>query len=262
MLDHICASGDTSVIHGYMIHSPSYCLSHSTYKFALDAAMPSCTSAWLLKQIHSYLSYLCDANSEIFLPNQFAAPAATIQAFVNGAIGVCLPSQEQLIQVYFDNTEMNTICNIAPNPSKINSFTLHAVNHNYCAPLWQSQIVIEDGLLIYHKPMHGGSSHTCLQLVPLEFYNTLFIAFHSNAIGGHFNIYRTLHRIRLRFYWLGMYSYITRMCNACPSFAHTKTTKSKSSKLVYNFPIKATFLVLFIDAYSAGKHSIFNGFDM
>jgi hypothetical protein len=70
----------------------TYRLSHPTCKFALVAAMPSRTSVWLLKQIHSYLSYLCDANSEIFLPNQFAAPAATIQAFVNGAIGVRLSS--------------------------------------------------------------------------------------------------------------------------------------------------------------------------
>ncbi len=44
----------------------TYCLSHPTYKLALDAAMPSCTSACLLKQIHSYLSDPCDTNSEIF----------------------------------------------------------------------------------------------------------------------------------------------------------------------------------------------------
>ena len=56
----------------------TYCLSHTTYKLALDAVMPSHTSAWLLGQIHLYLSYLCDANSEKILPNQFAAPAATI----------------------------------------------------------------------------------------------------------------------------------------------------------------------------------------
>jgi hypothetical protein len=28
---------------------------------------------------------------------------------------------------------------------------------------------------------------------------------------------------------------------------------------MYNFPIEASFLVLFVDAYSTGKHSIFNG---
>ncbi len=51
------------------------------------------------------------------------------------------------------------------------------------------------------------------------------------------------------------------MCNACPGCALTNPTKSKSSKLVYNFPIKAPFLVLFVNVYSAGKHSSFNGFD-
>jgi hypothetical protein len=60
----------------------------------MDAAMPGRTSAWLLEQVHSHLLYIHDAHSEIFSPNQFAAPAATIQAFVNGAIGVCLPSRE------------------------------------------------------------------------------------------------------------------------------------------------------------------------
>jgi hypothetical protein len=40
-----------------------------------------------------------------------------------------------------------------------------------------------------------------------------------------------------------------------------KTTSDESSKLVYNFPIKAPFLVLFVNAYSAGKHSSFDGFD-
>ncbi len=80
-------------------------------------------------------------------------------------------------------------------------------------------------------------------------------------IGSHFNAYCTLHRICLRYYWLGMNSYITRMCNACPGCALANPTKSKSSKLVYNFPIEAPLLILFLGAYSAGKHSSFNGFD-
>jgi hypothetical protein len=122
--------------------------------------------------------------------------------------------------------------------------------------------VIEDGLLIYHEPIRGGSSYTRLQLVPSKFYNIIFITFHLNAIGSHFNPYRTLHHIHLRYYWLGMYSYIKHMCNACLGCALANPTKSKSSELIYQFPIEAPFLVLFIDAYSAGKHSSFEGFEV
>jgi hypothetical protein len=154
---------------------------------------------------------------------------------------------------------MSTIRDLITNPSKINNMTLNTMDYNYRAALRQSLVVIEDDMLIFREPVHGGSSYTHLQLVPAEFYNIIFVAFHSNAIGGHLNTYRTLHHIHLRYYWLGMYSYIGQMCNACPGYALANPTKSKLSKLVYNFPIKAPFLVLFVDAYFAGKHSSFDG---
>ncbi len=70
----------------------TYRLSQPANKFSLDAAIPARTLAWLFEQIHAYLTFIRDLNCEIFSPNQFAAPAATIQAFVNGAIGARLPS--------------------------------------------------------------------------------------------------------------------------------------------------------------------------
>jgi hypothetical protein len=143
-----------------------------------------------------------------FLPNQFAAPAATIQAFVNGAIGIWLPSKDQWIKVYSNNKEMSTIRDLITNPSKINNTTLNTVNYNYRSTLCKSLIVIEDDMLIFREPVHGGSSYTRYQLVPAEFYNIIFVAFHLNAIGGHLNAYRTLHCILLHNYWPGMYSYI------------------------------------------------------
>ena len=112
-------------------------------------------------------------------------------------------------------------------------------------------------MLILHEPIIGTSLFTRLQLVPAELMNIVFIAFHTNAIGGHLNAYRMLHRLRLRFYWPGMYSYVKRMCQACPSCALANPTCGKSSELVYNFPVKAPFLVMFFDAYSAGKHTGF-----
>ena len=82
---------------------------------------------------------------------------------------------------------MSTIRDLIVNPSKINNTTLNTVNHNYRAALRQSQIVIEDDMLIFREPVRGGSSYTRLQLVPAEFYNIIFVAFHSNGIGGHLN---------------------------------------------------------------------------
>jgi hypothetical protein len=76
----------------------NYRMLHERYKFGLDAAMPGRTSSWLFEQVHSHLVYLRDSNSEVFSPNQFAAPAATIQTLVNGAICTRLPSRERWVQ--------------------------------------------------------------------------------------------------------------------------------------------------------------------
>jgi hypothetical protein len=98
-----------------------------------------------------------------------------------------------------------------------------------------------------------------LTIVPKEFYNILFVVFHTNPAGGHLNSHRTLHHLRLHYYWPGMNSYIKKMCAACPGCALTNPTKGKSYKLVYNFPIKAPFGLLHVDTYSAGAHSSFKG---
>jgi hypothetical protein len=71
----------------------TYRLSQPANKFSLDAAVPARTSAWLFEQIHAHLTFIRDSNCEIFSPNQFAAPAGTIQAFVNGAISLSEDTQ-------------------------------------------------------------------------------------------------------------------------------------------------------------------------
>ncbi|KAL3795327.1 hypothetical protein HJC23_009500 [Cyclotella cryptica] len=45
--------------------------------------------------------------------------------------------------------------------------------------------------------------------------NIVFIAFHSNPIGGHFNAYISFSRIRLRFFWPTMYHYFTDLVHKC-----------------------------------------------
>jgi hypothetical protein len=100
------------------------------------------------------------------LPNQFAAPAATIQAFVNGAVGVCLPSWECWIQAYANDGELHAVRKLALNPSLITTRSLSQVNHNFCGPLRQALISVEDDMLIFREPISGCDSYTRLTLVP------------------------------------------------------------------------------------------------
>ncbi len=182
-----------------LIYKLQYRLLHKDYKFGLDVSMPSKTSVWIFEQVHSHLVHLRDSNSKVFLPNQFAAPAATIQTLVNGAVCTRLPSRDRWLQAYNKDVKLCTLRELVLNPSMINNQSLVKVNHNYCGPVGQSLISVENDMLIMKEPIGGMSSYTHLQLVPQELSNLLFIAFHTYAMGGHLNAYRTLHRLRLWF---------------------------------------------------------------
>jgi hypothetical protein len=96
-------------------------------------------------------------------------------------------------------------------------------------------------MLIFQEPIRGSTSYTCLQIVPAELRDILFVAFHSNPIGGHLNTACTLHRLRLRYHWPEMYAYIKQMCHACPGCALSNPSRSPLSDLIYHFLIEAPF---------------------
>ncbi len=177
---------------------------------------------------------------------------------VNGTICLRLPSHDHWVKAYENDSELIVICKLILNPSKICNESLSKVNYNYRGALRKSLLLIENDMIILREPIVGSNSFTRLQIAPCELYN-IFVAFHANPIGAHLNAYRTLHHIWLRFYWPSMYAYVKRMCNACPSCALSNPNRGKSSELVYGFPIEAPFFVMHFDAYSAGKHSGFEG---
>jgi hypothetical protein len=116
--------------------------------------------------------------------------------------------RDRWIRIYDNNAEMCLIREFVQSPLQITNKRLSEKNYNYHGPLRQSPILIEDGMLIVKELICGSAFYTRLQLVPRELRNILFIVFHTNAIGGHLNAYRTLHRLRLHIYLPGMYGYI------------------------------------------------------
>ena len=93
--------------------------------------MPAKTLAWIFEQVHSHLVHLRDTNSEVFSPDQFSAPVATIQTLVNGAVCTTLPSRERWLHAYNNDLELCAVREFVLNLSKINNKALAEFNHNY-----------------------------------------------------------------------------------------------------------------------------------
>ena len=139
--------------------------------------------------------------------------------------------------------------------SKVTRENLLKVNYNYRGPLR----VIENNMIVLHEPLGLGSDcYTKLQIVPLSFWNALFICFHASHIGGHLNAHRRHARLHLRFYWPGIFIYCAKCCKQCPRCALANQTHG-ISEVCYKFPVEAPFLVLHVDGYKAGVYTNFEG---
>ncbi len=221
--------------------------------------MPGCSLAWLFKQIHLLLINIRDANCEVFPLTNLQRLWQQYKCWSTGSFALACLHVNNGSRPTKTTVSFALSGNMILNPSKICNKSLLKLNHNYRMPLWQSLLLIDNCMLILKEPITGSDSYTRLQLVPREFYNIILIAFHANPVGAHLNLVWRLHQIWLRFYWQSMFSYVKQMCNACPGCALSNPTCGKSSKLVYGFPIKAPFLVMRFNTYSAGKHSGFEG---
>ena len=98
-----------------------------------------------------------------------------------------------------------------------------------------------------------------LRLVPFDLRKPLFLAFRSNPLGGHYSVYYTFHRLRLRYFWPGMYSYIKRMCKLCAACGLSNSSSKPSRELVYHFPVLLTNQQICGDIYKTGDIQAYQG---
>ena len=101
-----------------------------------------------------------DANTDIFGPHQYAAPAAHIQSLVSGVIATRIPDRARWIKAIDADAELSKVRDIVKNPSTLKNKSLAEINYNYHAALWKSLIVLEDNILIYHEPLASNGSYT------------------------------------------------------------------------------------------------------
>ena len=95
-------------------------------------------------------------------------------------------------------------------------------------------------------------NYTKLQIVPTHLQNIIFIAFHSNPLGGHLSKYHTFHKIRLRYIWPCMFKYIDKMIYMCPGCILSDTSNMKVHELIYSFPVDEPMKVVHADVYTVG----------
>ena len=108
----------------------TYKISHQSNIFCLDAAIPGHTLAHIFDQLLTRLVSIRDANCSLFSPNQYAAPAACAQGFLNAVVGIRLPNKVQWVEAYSQDPVMKCTIGFVTNPGTISNKALEASDIN------------------------------------------------------------------------------------------------------------------------------------
>jgi hypothetical protein len=91
-----------------------------------------------------------------------------------------------------------------------------------------------------------------LIILPAALRRTIFVAYHAAPKCGHMGRYKTLFRLRQRFFWPSMCKQVDEMVTACPHCALANSRKQVKSELMFCCPLDSPFCTLHVDLWSAG----------
>jgi hypothetical protein len=144
-------------------------------------------------------------------------------------------------------------------PGNITTAEVAKVHAVYRAPIWQSQMKWENQRLLLYEPISNSTKTVRLTVIPKDLRKHIFTSFHANPLGGHLSLYYTLHRIRLRYHWPHMYSYMKQNTEDCVACVLRNGGTRASSEFLYGFPLSAPFQTVHADAWVPGKTMSFDG---
>jgi hypothetical protein len=140
--------------------------------------------------------------------------------------------------------------------SKADISTLHYAYRDY---IRQDRLALHDGKLVVFQPVQNNSEMLMLIVVPLSLRRDIFSAYHASPSTGHMGIYKTLHRIRLRFFWPVSRKDVTAWVLQCPHCIASNGTVARNSELIFSWPLCCPFYILHVDLWAPGEIANYRG---
>lgn len=107
---------------------------------------------------------------------------------------------------------------------------------------------ISDGIL-YRYSLESDDGEECCMVVPEHERRQVMIELHDAPTAGHFGVERTLSRVRARYYWPGMRTYITNYIKECVPCQRYKADNRKPAGLLQTPAVSRRFEVVSVDLF-------------
>lgn len=212
----------------------------------------------ILLAAHSIL--LPIQNLEVQLNNQATGMNFTPHVFLNGLTCHDLPHDDEWTKEYQCDKDCKQIIHLLSHPQLIDHNSLKKIHYIYRQPMRHMHITYKNDRLRISQAITGTIKTLSLVIVPQGIRKHIFQAFHSNPLGGHYSLYYTLHRVKLRYHWPNMFTYIKANIEQCAACVLRDNRTRTSTELVYNFPLDAPMGTIHCDLWCPGKFTSYEGY--
>ena len=123
---------------------------------------------------------------------------------------------------------------------------LASVNSSYRPFLRDHRATIHLHRLVFLHPLDNGQS-LMLIVIPASLRLDVFSAYHASPSAGHLGEYKTLYRLRTRFFWPKIRKDVTDWVRTCAHCVATHGHLRPNSELVYTWPVVSPFSLIHVD---------------
>ena len=173
-------------------------------------------------------------------------PPSSIQCISNCFILQPVPDKSNWDNAYQQNLETKLILDHLSVNAPFDQTTIVNLPVAYRTAIARNQITFLGGRLVYYEAMFYANKHIYRIIVPSSLRHKTFNLIHATPVTGHVGEYKTVYRIRLRFFWPRMRSDIKAWIQQCPHCMLTYRWRRRGQELMFSRPVSSPFAILHV----------------
>jgi hypothetical protein len=179
-------------------------------------------------------------------------------------IAICLvspaqvPTADEWLNAYQQDPECALLMSKLANGAPWSKTELLTVDPIFREHIRSDSIALVNHRLVCYKQVDRHERHLQLIIVPTPLRRRVFEAYHSTPSAGHMGASKTFYRLRLRFLWPNMRTYVEQGCKRCPECLLANAVHRVSRDILYGSVQEQPMGLLHVDAYVPGATESFN----
>ena len=158
-----------------------------------------------------------------------------------------LPLRKKWFATYTYDHNTNFFMEYLHHNASKNSLCIIKLDDTYRKTIAQNLLCINNYRLFYLDPITVSTNHICCIIVSLSLRRIIFNSMHTSPTTCYIRKYKTLYRLKLRFFWPRMRSDIQDWVRHCLNCILIYKLRRRGQEVMFSWPIRSPFVILHAD---------------